>query len=603
LDNTKSANYNVLFPSLMREPKGYALSVSTIRMLGKKQTDTSYQCTLRYVPREDTPLKLLKVAQRARRFANIVEGVLPPEEFQRMLKEGDIIVLPYQPSEFSNRTSSLLIDALLCGVPLVVQKGTWLGNLVARYECGVLAEKASSKAYVQAIELVAANHHRYRKNAISAGRQWLEDNNWATLLDFILEPPPPIDVSQVTIPLGPQEKMRNVLDKIVWRGGARMTSLKNRVLFRRFIDYLKIHYPSIITISRFVKWGLTKLKRNLFGIGGIFLLIIIALYVAGALIEPARWYLVGIASALLLLSGGLLALSYVKILLDGFISDLSDQRMQILDIKTQISNINEQVSDTIAGPFKRSDHAHIDESVLIAALLIDPTKTGTMIDVGAMHGSALSRFCHAGWQVFAFEPDPTNRKKLETKFGDKPNLTIDSRAVTDRASENMPFYSSPESPGISTLHPFRNSHKETCTVEITTIADFVRENDLHNIDYLKIDAEGYDLLILKGVPWDSIKPNVIMCEFEDSKTRSLGYTMHDMARYLVERGYKVLVSEWHPVIRYGIKHDWHRLVPYPCELDDPNAGGNLIAFLEQPNLHRIATITRRIVKVDAKSTG
>jgi FkbM family methyltransferase len=268
------------------------------------------------------------------------------------------------------------------------------------------------------------------------------------------------------------------------------------------------------------------------------------------------------------------------------------------DTKTSTSKSEPiYVSDNIVGPFKRNAHAYIGENTLIAALLVGQTKTGVMIDVGAS-GSTLSPFYHAGWRVFAFEPDPANRKELEVSFGYNPNLTIDGRAVADRIAENMPFYSSAESPGISSLHPFHESHKETFTFSTTTISDFVREKDLHHIDYLKIDAEGYDLLILKGVPWDSIKPNVIMCEFEDSKTRSLGYTMQDMARYLTERGYKVLVSEWHPVIRYGIKHDWHRLVPYPCDLHDPNAWGNLMAFRDQPDFQEIATIARRIVKRD-----
>jgi FkbM family methyltransferase len=410
-----------------------------------------------------------------------------------------------------------------------------------------------------------------------------------------------------------------------------MTKLNNlidRVLYGRLIDHLAGNYPAIITVGRVVKWSLATLKKTFFGIGGIALLVIAGLYIAGALIEPARWYLVGIASALLLLGGGMLALFYVRSAFNSIISDqrrqlsginkqvsdtkkrVSDVNKQVSDVKKQVSdidreiwNIRRQISDSIVGPFIRSDHAYIDEHALMGALLIDHTKTGVMVDVGAQYGSALAPFYRAGWRVFAFEPDPTNRKELETRFGDKPNLTIDSRAVADHASKNMPFYSSPESPGISTLHPFRKSHKEACKVSTTTIADFVREKDLHNIDYLKIDAEGYDLLILKGVPWDSIKPNVIMCEFEDSKTEPLGYTMHDMARYLVEHGYEVLVSEWHPVIRYGIRQDWHRLVPYPCELNNPNTAGNLIAFRDQPGLLRIATIARGIVKVDAENTG
>ena len=318
LDNTEKANYNVLFPSLMRKPKGYDLSISVVRMLSKKQTDTCYQCTLRYIPLEGTPLKLIKLAHKARGFANIAEGVLRPDEFKRMLAGADIIVLPYQPSEFSNRTSGLLIDALLCGVPVVVQKDTWLGNLVARYDCGALAETASPEAYVEAIELIAANHHQYRKNAINAGKKWLDDNSWASLLDFILESPPPLDVSHLVVP---QEKRRNVLGKLAWRAAAPMRRLRRRSPYRRLVDYLMINYPTIITIGRFGKWSLTTLKKTFFGIGGIAVLVIVGLYVAGALIEPARWYLVGIASALLLLGGGLLALSYVRLLLNRFVSD------------------------------------------------------------------------------------------------------------------------------------------------------------------------------------------------------------------------------------------------------------------------------------------
>jgi glycosyltransferase involved in cell wall biosynthesis len=316
-DNTERANFNVLFPSLMRKPKGYDLSISVIRMLSKKQTDTCYQCTLRYIPLEGTPLKLIKLAQKARVFANIAEGVLRPDEFKRMLAGADIIVLPYQPSEFSNRTSGLLIDALLCGVPVVVQKGTWLGNLVARYDCGALAETASPEAYIKAIELVAANHHQYRKNAIKAGKKWLDTNSWATLLNFILESPPPLDVSHLVVP---QETRRNVLGKVAWRAAARMRSLRRRSPYRRLVDYLMINYPTIITIGRFGKWSLTTLKKTFFGIGGIAVLVIVGLYVAGALIEPARWYLVGIATALLLLGGGLLTLSYARLWLNRFVS-------------------------------------------------------------------------------------------------------------------------------------------------------------------------------------------------------------------------------------------------------------------------------------------
>ena len=253
----------------------------------------------------------------------------------------------------------------------------------------------------------------------------------------------------------------------------------------------------------------------------------------------------------------------------------------------------------LLGPFARCEHANINET-RIAFHLLKHTEAGVMVDVGAHHASSLLPFAENGWRIYAFEPDTQNRSILDRKVSAFRNVSVDKRAVSDTTERSVPFYSSSESSGISCLKPFTNSHVYAGTVDTVTLTDFCSEQKISHIDLLKIDAEGYDLLILKGVSWDNIKPNVIICEFEDSKTRSLGYTMHDMARYLVERGYKVLVSEWHPVIRYGIQHDWRRLVPYPCELDDPNATGNLIAFREQPDLQEIATIARRIVKVDAE---
>jgi len=82
------------------------------------------------------------------------------------------------------------------------------------------------------------------------------------------------------------------------------------------------------------------LKRNLFGIGGIFLLVIVGLYVSGALVEPLRWYLVGIASALLLLGGGVLVLSYIRFTINRL---ARDQRTQVLDINKRIAGLEREI--------------------------------------------------------------------------------------------------------------------------------------------------------------------------------------------------------------------------------------------------------------------
>ena len=125
--------------------------------------------------------------------------------------------------------------------------------------------------------------------------------------------------------------------------------MRTRVPRKSFFEYLKENYPIIFTFGRFSKWSLTLVKRTFFGITGIVILVIVGMYIAGALIEFARWYLVGIASALLLLIGGLLALSYIKSYLDGSARNLSVLRKRQSDVNRKLWFINKRVSETKKG--------------------------------------------------------------------------------------------------------------------------------------------------------------------------------------------------------------------------------------------------------------
>jgi FkbM family methyltransferase len=208
--------------------------------------------------------------------------------------------------------------------------------------------------------------------------------------------------------------------------------------------------------------------------------------------------------------------------------------------------------------------------------------SGIMFDVGAHHGGALSCFAESGWDIFAFEPDFENRKKLNEKFGDRSNVFIDDRALSNKAEKRVHFYRSHESSGISSLLPFRETHESSEKVEVTTLEKFLEEQSLgkRGIDFLKIDTEGYDLNVLQGVPWDKICPRLILCEFEDRKTQKLGYEFTDLADYLLGKNYQLIVSEWYPIQKYGEQHHWRRFAVYPCQLMDSQAWGNIIATTE-----------------------
>ena len=252
---------------------------------------------------------------------------------------------------------------------------------------------------------------------------------------------------------------------------------------------------------------------------------------------------------------------------------------------------------TLIGEYSRANKIRINESALVAQLMDSDRDRGIMIDVGAHVGSALPAFLEKGWKIFAFEPDEKNREILAKRYGNQPNVTIDKRAVSDEPAEKVQFYTSKESTGISSLASFHKTHEKAGNVSVTTLAKFCEDYKIGHINFLLVDAEGYDLFVLKGLDWSKIKPDIVVCEFEDRKTDSLGYNFHDMATFLQDRGYEVLVSEWHPILKYGIAHDWRRLAKYPCVPDSANAWGNLIAFKEIALVPKLLAVLDRQIQI------
>jgi len=217
-----------------------------------------------------------------------------------------------------------------------------------------------------------------------------------------------------------------------------------------------------------------------------------------------------------------------------------------------------------------------DENEIIFEIFQDST-IGVMCDVGAHHGYCLIPFAIADWQVFAFEPDPDNRSQLLENTLMYPGVHVDPRAVSDKTDASVPFYTSNESSGVSSLSAFLPSHELANMVSTITLSEFLLEQNLDRVDYLKIDTEGFDLMVLQGVAWEEIQPTVILCEFEDAKTQKLGYTYETLADYLLGKGYHVLVSEWRPIVRYGEQHSWRGYFTCPHKLHDEKAWGNLVA--------------------------
>ncbi|MDM7998657.1 MAG: FkbM family methyltransferase [Dehalococcoidia bacterium] len=139
-------------------------------------------------------------------------------------------------------------------------------------------------------------------------------------------------------------------------------------------------------------------------------------------------------------------------------------------------------------------------------LISDLAKDGmTVLDIGANEGyySMLSaKAMHDKGRVLAFEPDPDNarwlRKNIEVNG--YQCIQVHEYALSDNEGE-VTFY---PAGGVGSLvhtdSPLAYFHgpSEAITVRTRTLDNVLLEAGITNVDLIKIDVEGADLLVLRG---------------------------------------------------------------------------------------------------------
>lgn len=126
-------------------------------------------------------------------------------------------------------------------------------------------------------------------------------------------------------------------------------------------------------------------------------------------------------------------------------------------------------------------------------------KGDTVIDVGAHVGRHLAVFQDLvkDGKLFAFEPLPRQFRYLKSTFN-APNVSLFNLALSNTPGKST-FYELPDYPEESGLR-LRTDKKDVrqnkIDVEVHCLDEY--EEDLNGLKYIKIDAEGAEIFILKG---------------------------------------------------------------------------------------------------------
>lgn len=182
------------------------------------------------------------------------------------------------------------------------------------------------------------------------------------------------------------------------------------------------------------------------------------------------------------------------------------------------------------------------EDIIINHLL-KKTKKGFYVDIGANHPIHINNtyfFYKAGWNGINIEPHPILYKKICSERGKDINLNIG----VSREKGELTFYQINEVDGTAgstfdkdvAVELEQKGYKiaEKITMPVAPLKDILDEYIIENkkIDFMSIDTEGFDKLVLESNDWQKYRPNLVMVETVSNKNAIINY--------MIEQGYKIV---------------------------------------------------------------
>lgn len=171
-------------------------------------------------------------------------------------------------------------------------------------------------------------------------------------------------------------------------------------------------------------------------------------------------------------------------------------------------------------------------------------KATFVVDVGANVGDWLEGVRaikgDVAFSALAFEPSSSAASRLRARFEGDERVSIEECGVGDVAGSLTLFEEPDAGKGSSLVPGFHRGNGVSRAVPITTLDDEIAHREWGRIDLLKIDAEGYDLRVLRGAHALLAAQDIGVLQFEYNRAWQLaGDTLRAAYTLLEQCGYVV----------------------------------------------------------------
>ena len=137
-----------------------------------------------------------------------------------------------------------------------------------------------------------------------------------------------------------------------------------------------------------------------------------------------------------------------------------------------------------------------------------------VIDAGSWIGDFAAYASVRGATVYAFEPEEKMFSYLQQTAALNKNIIPVKKGLSDNNTEAELFIDA-ESSRAASMMASQNNSTTSLTVATTTLDDFVRDNNLPRVDFIKSDIEGFERHMLAGAQETLARfaPKLALCTY------------------------------------------------------------------------------------------
>jgi FkbM family methyltransferase len=164
-----------------------------------------------------------------------------------------------------------------------------------------------------------------------------------------------------------------------------------------------------------------------------------------------------------------------------------------------------------------------------------------ILDIGANIGSTAMYFSKVNnsAKIFAFEPHPHTFKRASENLNRNQfrNINLVNLGLGNKKETLQLFEVNEKNPGMNRILQGNESFPHV-TIEVDTLDNFSRANEVTTIGFIKIDVEGFEYNVIEGGT-ETLKKDLptLFIELDDSNLRENGRSAKELMQLLKTIGY------------------------------------------------------------------